>query len=235
MNEACHIWMRHVTYEWGMSHLDEASHTWMSHMRGLHYEVGACQFKTNNSFRYIHAYTHTRETCMTVYTCLNSHSQSHPTPNAYPNLHPIHSHSHTHTHIHTHATHTHTHAHTNTQAHTHNTHVYTHTRTSTPTHTHTPLTQVLLPKKTGGATKKLKTRTIAVLNENTSCVYKSHIHDYKHSKYWWGSTNSPIFASNTPVLDANIIYVHIYICFGICIYIYTLQILREHQKRTIPE
>ena len=32
MNEACHIWMRHVTYEWGMSHMKEACHMF-SHVK----------------------------------------------------------------------------------------------------------------------------------------------------------------------------------------------------------
>jgi len=31
MNESCHIWMRHVTYEWVMSHMNEACHIWMNH------------------------------------------------------------------------------------------------------------------------------------------------------------------------------------------------------------
>jgi len=32
MNEACHIWMRHVTYEWGMLHMNEACYIWMRHV-----------------------------------------------------------------------------------------------------------------------------------------------------------------------------------------------------------
>jgi len=32
MNESCHIWMSHVTYEWIMSHMNESCHTWMSHV-----------------------------------------------------------------------------------------------------------------------------------------------------------------------------------------------------------
>jgi len=31
MNESCHVRMRHVTYEWGMSHMNEACHVWISH------------------------------------------------------------------------------------------------------------------------------------------------------------------------------------------------------------
>jgi len=31
MNESCHIWMSHVTYEWVMSHMNESCHIWMSH------------------------------------------------------------------------------------------------------------------------------------------------------------------------------------------------------------
>jgi len=32
MNESCHIWMSHVTYEWVMSHMNESCHIWMSHV-----------------------------------------------------------------------------------------------------------------------------------------------------------------------------------------------------------
>jgi len=32
MNESCHMWMRHVTYEWVMSHMNELCHIWMSHV-----------------------------------------------------------------------------------------------------------------------------------------------------------------------------------------------------------
>jgi len=32
MNESCHIWMGHVTYEWVMSHMKESCHLWMSHV-----------------------------------------------------------------------------------------------------------------------------------------------------------------------------------------------------------
>jgi len=32
MNELCHIWMSHVTYEWVMSHMNESCHIWMSHV-----------------------------------------------------------------------------------------------------------------------------------------------------------------------------------------------------------
>ena len=30
MNDTCHIWMRHVTYEWDMSHMKESAHLWTS-------------------------------------------------------------------------------------------------------------------------------------------------------------------------------------------------------------
>jgi len=32
MNESCHIWMSHVTYEWVMLHMNESCHIWMSHV-----------------------------------------------------------------------------------------------------------------------------------------------------------------------------------------------------------
>jgi len=32
MNESCHIWMSHVTYEWVMSHMNKSHHIWMSHV-----------------------------------------------------------------------------------------------------------------------------------------------------------------------------------------------------------
>ena len=32
MNESCHIWMSHVTYEWVMSHMNESCHIWTSHV-----------------------------------------------------------------------------------------------------------------------------------------------------------------------------------------------------------
>ena len=32
MNDLCHIWMSHVIYEWGMSHINESCHIWMSHV-----------------------------------------------------------------------------------------------------------------------------------------------------------------------------------------------------------
>ena len=32
MNESCHIWMSHVTYEWVMSHTNESCYIWMSHV-----------------------------------------------------------------------------------------------------------------------------------------------------------------------------------------------------------
>ena len=32
MNEPCHIWMSHVTYEGVMSHMNESCHIWMSHV-----------------------------------------------------------------------------------------------------------------------------------------------------------------------------------------------------------
>jgi len=32
MNEACPIWIRHVPYEWGMSHMNEAGPIWMRHV-----------------------------------------------------------------------------------------------------------------------------------------------------------------------------------------------------------
>jgi len=31
MNESCHIWMSHATYEWVVSHMNESCHIWMSH------------------------------------------------------------------------------------------------------------------------------------------------------------------------------------------------------------
>ena len=31
MNESCHMWMSHVTYEWVMSYMNESCHIWMSH------------------------------------------------------------------------------------------------------------------------------------------------------------------------------------------------------------
>ena len=33
MNESCHIWMSHVTYERVMSHMNESCHIWMSHVK----------------------------------------------------------------------------------------------------------------------------------------------------------------------------------------------------------
>jgi len=32
LNEACHTWMRHVTHEWGMTNMNGARHTWMRHV-----------------------------------------------------------------------------------------------------------------------------------------------------------------------------------------------------------
>jgi len=32
MNESCHIWMSHVTYEWVMWYMNESCHIWMSHV-----------------------------------------------------------------------------------------------------------------------------------------------------------------------------------------------------------
>ena len=32
INESCHIWMRHFTYEWVTSHMNESRHIWMSHV-----------------------------------------------------------------------------------------------------------------------------------------------------------------------------------------------------------
>jgi len=32
MNESCHKWMSHVTYEWVMSQMNESCHIWMSHV-----------------------------------------------------------------------------------------------------------------------------------------------------------------------------------------------------------
>jgi len=32
MNESCHIWMIHVTYEWVMSRMNQSCHVWMSHV-----------------------------------------------------------------------------------------------------------------------------------------------------------------------------------------------------------
>jgi len=32
MNESCHIWTSHVTYEWVMSHMNESCHIWISHI-----------------------------------------------------------------------------------------------------------------------------------------------------------------------------------------------------------
>ena len=32
MNKSCHIWTSHVTYEWVMSHMNESCHIWMSHV-----------------------------------------------------------------------------------------------------------------------------------------------------------------------------------------------------------
>jgi len=42
LNEACHIWMRHVTYEWGMSHMNEACHIWKRHVTCFHMLNEAC-------------------------------------------------------------------------------------------------------------------------------------------------------------------------------------------------
>jgi len=32
VNESCHVWMSHVTYEWVMSRMNESCHVWMSHV-----------------------------------------------------------------------------------------------------------------------------------------------------------------------------------------------------------
>jgi len=82
MNESCHIWMSHVTYEWVMSHMNESCHIWMRHAT---YHVYVYVYVTevmshmNVTSRHIHIVTWRLEPkschiCMSHVTWVMSHA-----------------------------------------------------------------------------------------------------------------------------------------------------------------
>ena len=80
MNESCHIWMSHVTYEWVMSHMNESCHIWMSHVtyewvmshmnESLHMNE-SCQYTNENCVAF-----RCGQCCVTV-ICERQHSRHH--------------------------------------------------------------------------------------------------------------------------------------------------------------
>jgi len=44
MNESCHVWMSHVTYDWVTSHMNESCHIWMARISSAH--LMSCQCVT---------------------------------------------------------------------------------------------------------------------------------------------------------------------------------------------
>ena len=75
MNKSCHIRMSHVTYEWVMSHTNESCHIWMSHVT---YERVMSHMNESHPTWTSHVtYAHLEFTCCMVVAAITTLPMSH--------------------------------------------------------------------------------------------------------------------------------------------------------------
>jgi len=80
MNESCHIWMSHVTYEWVMSHMNESCLIWVSHVTYewvmSHMNESCLIWMSHVSYEWV--MSHMNESCL-IWMCQVTVNESCPT------------------------------------------------------------------------------------------------------------------------------------------------------------